>query len=79
MNQVDQSATLQPMIEMNNLKKYFYISSGFVEKEAGCPGCGWYHAEDRERRNCRFCWESGSGKTTLARLVLNLIRPTEVL
>jgi oligopeptide/dipeptide ABC transporter ATP-binding protein len=66
------------IIEINNIKKYFEMSSGLFKKKTT-----YIRAVDDVSMTIRkgeivgLVGESGSGKTTLARLILKLISPTE--
>ena len=60
----------QPIIEVQNLKKYFPVPNGFL------------HAVDNvsfkleEGRTLGVVGESGCGKSTLGRVILHLLEPT---
>lgn len=66
------------IIEINNIKKYFEISSGiFKKKTTYIKAVDDVSMTIKKGEIVGLVGESGSGKTTLARLILKLISPTE--
>lgn len=66
------------IIEINNIKKYFEISSGiFKRKTTYIKAVDDVSMTIKKGDIVGLVGESGSGKTTLARLILKLISPTE--
>jgi len=69
---------VEPILEIEGLKKYFPIRGGVLSREVG-----WIHAVDDvsfdiyEGETFGLVGESGCGKATLGRCVLLLIKPTE--
>lgn len=77
----EQVVTKQParnLIEVNNLKKYFPVRGGLLQKTVA-----WVQAVDnvsffiREGETLGLVGESGCGKTTVGRTMLRLIEPTD--
>jgi oligopeptide/dipeptide ABC transporter ATP-binding protein len=66
------------LIEVRNLKKYFPVKRGILQKTRG-----WVKAVDdvsfyiEEGETLGLVGESGCGKTTVGRTILHLIEPTE--
>ena len=67
-----------PLVEVRNLKKYFPIRKGLIQREVGRV-----HAVDdvtfavREGETLGLVGESGCGKSTTARLITRLLEPTD--
>ena len=78
MNQDKESA--ERLLEVQNLKKYFPITIGFLKREVGqvkaVDDVSFYI--DRGE-TLGLVGESGCGKTTLGRSVIRAIEPTDVL
>jgi peptide/nickel transport system ATP-binding protein/oligopeptide transport system ATP-binding protein len=70
-------ATLHDLMEVRNLKKYFPVRSGVLQRVSA-----WVQAVDdvsfsvREGETLGLVGESGCGKTTIGRTVLRLTEPT---
>ncbi len=69
---------LNPLIQVNSLKKYFTITKGLIRKEKryirAVDGVSF---EIYPGETFGLVGESGSGKSTIARLLLRLIEPTD--
>jgi len=68
---------MEPVIELNNLKKHFAISKGFGNKKTYVKAVDGITLTINKGEIVGLVGESGSGKTTLARVLLNLTKPTE--
>ncbi len=74
---MDQPLNSQPLVEVNNLKKYFPIERGLFRKVVG-----YVKAVDdisltiHRNETVGLVGESGSGKTTFGRCILRAIEPT---
>ena len=67
----------EPIIELNNLKKYFAIKSGTLGKSSYVKAVDDVTLTVNKGEIMGLVGESGSGKTTLARVLLNLTKPTD--
>ncbi|RLF81215.1 oligopeptide ABC transporter ATP-binding protein, partial [Thermococci archaeon] len=69
---------MNPLIQVNSLKKYFTITKGLIRKEKryirAVDGVSF---EIYPGETFGLVGESGSGKSTIARLLLRLIEPTD--
>jgi len=67
-----------PLLEVKNLKKYFPLRKGFLQRRRGnvraVDGISFFIGEGM---SFGLVGESGSGKTTVARAILRLVEPTE--
>jgi len=68
----------QPLLEVQNIKKYFPIKGGFLQRTLG-----FVRAVDdisltiEEGETLGIVGESGSGKSTLGRTIIRLLEPTD--
>ncbi len=67
----------EPVIELNNLKKYFTISGGITGGKTYVKAVDGVTLTVNKGEIIGLVGESGSGKTTLARVLLNLTKPTD--
>lgn len=68
----------ETMLELKNLKKYFYLKRGALRREAGVvKAIDGISFSVEKGRNFALVGESGSGKTTVGRNIVRLYRPTE--
>jgi len=67
----------EPVIELNNLKKYFTISGGLRGSKSYVKAVDGVTLTVDKGEIIGLVGESGSGKTTLARVLLNLTKPTD--
>ncbi len=67
----------EPVIELNNLKKYFTISGGLRGSKSYVKAVDGVTLTVNKGEIIGLVGESGSGKTTLARVLLNLTKPTD--
>lgn len=67
----------EPVIELNNLKKYFTINKGIKNKKLYVKAVDGVTLTINKGEIVGLVGESGSGKTTLARVLLNLTKPTD--
>jgi peptide/nickel transport system ATP-binding protein len=66
-----------PLVEVNNLKKYFPIERGLMRKTVGyVKAVDDVSLEIHRNETLGLVGESGSGKTTLGRCILRAIEPT---
>jgi oligopeptide transport system ATP-binding protein len=65
----------QPLIEVRNLKQYFYINTGFF-KSTPLKAVDDISFTIREGETLGLVGESGCGKTTAGRTILHLYKPT---
>ncbi len=76
-NQNSSNALLQPLLSIKNLKKYFLINSGILNKKSDCVKAVDDISFDLFKgETLGLVGESGCGKTTLGRAILRLIEPT---
>jgi oligopeptide/dipeptide ABC transporter ATP-binding protein len=69
---------MEPIVRVDNIKKYFTISKGLIKKKVfhirAVDGVSF---DIKKGETFGLVGESGSGKTTIARLVMRLTEPTE--
>ena len=74
----ERAASVKPLLEVKNLKKYFPIKGGIFSKTVGqvyaVDGVSFFV---NEGESLGLVGESGCGKSTTARAILRLIEPTE--
>lgn len=74
---VQESATTEPLLVVNNLKKYFPITQGFFRKVIGnVKAVDDVSFEVNQGETLGLVGESGCGKTTTGRCILRAIDPT---
>lgn len=65
-----------PILQINNLKKYFKLNKGWFEKSEYVKAVDAIDLKIYEGETVGLVGESGCGKTTLGRTILNLERPS---
>lgn len=69
---------LTALVEVSNLKKYFAVRRGLLQRSTGLLKAVDGVSFDIDAGECfSLVGESGSGKTTLGRCIMRLIEPTE--
>jgi oligopeptide/dipeptide ABC transporter ATP-binding protein len=69
---------MEPIIRVDNIKKYFTISRGLIKKKViNIRAVDGVSFDIKKGETFGLVGESGSGKTTIARLVMRLTEPTE--
>lgn len=77
-NQTDISSDCQPLLEVNNLKRYFQIRTkdGLFGRKADLKAVDGISFAVHHGEALGIVGESGCGKSTAAKLMLNISRPT---
>lgn len=65
-----------PILQINNLKKYFKLNKGWFEKSEYVKAVDAIDLKIYEGETVGLVGESGCGKTTLGRTILNLEKPS---
>jgi len=68
--------TMEPLIRVNKLRKYFPIRTGFLKKPLYVHAVDDVSFEIGKGEIMALVGESGSGKTTVGRCILKIIEPT---
>jgi peptide/nickel transport system ATP-binding protein len=67
----------QPLLSINNLKKYYPLGSGMFKAKAQIKAVDGVYLDIHEGETVGLVGESGCGKSTVGKLVVGLIEPTE--
>lgn len=75
---IDYATGLQPLVEINNIKKYFPIKGGVLKRTIGhVKAVDDVSFQIFQGETLGIVGESGSGKSTLGRVILRLLDPTD--